>query len=263
MGARWYDSALGRWTQPDTLIPDQYNPDDWDRFQFVRSNPLKYSDPSGHKPCFLWCENEEIDPEEAEFETVEDRQDFLFSLIFKGSGFNGEWTLDDWTYYYAHRDNLWSGKVNWIHQEKSGWSTFAAHARRLASYYGSGRKDQFVRDFGLVFGGISSDGSWTSAAWEARGGPKLPFLHEGNNGLSSLHVDSKRPGENQSHHYAGMFVLSYFAEPEAGVIINLIRDPDNPGDINLGNAAASDAYFFRYNTSDITSLASMILSLSQ
>jgi hypothetical protein len=48
MGARWYDSSLGRWTQPDTLVPDQYNPADWDRFQYVRSNPLKYYDPSGH-----------------------------------------------------------------------------------------------------------------------------------------------------------------------------------------------------------------------
>jgi hypothetical protein len=75
MGARWYDSLLGRWTQPDTLIPDQYNPADWDRFQFVRSNPLKYSDPSGHKPCFLECEGEIINRREAEY----------------GGSWHGEW----------------------------------------------------------------------------------------------------------------------------------------------------------------------------
>jgi len=29
--ARWYDPYLNRWIQPDDIIPDQYNPLDWDR----------------------------------------------------------------------------------------------------------------------------------------------------------------------------------------------------------------------------------------
>jgi RHS repeat-associated protein len=64
--SRFYDPALGRWTQPDTIIPDQYNPADWDRFQYVRSNPLIYTDPSGNKPCFLNCEGEVINRREAD-----------------------------------------------------------------------------------------------------------------------------------------------------------------------------------------------------
>jgi len=39
-GARWYDSYLNRFTQPDSIIPDPYNVLDWDRYQYVRSNPV-------------------------------------------------------------------------------------------------------------------------------------------------------------------------------------------------------------------------------
>jgi hypothetical protein len=48
MGARWYDSSLGRWTQPDVIIPDPSNPLDWDRYSYVRNNSIRYSDSSGH-----------------------------------------------------------------------------------------------------------------------------------------------------------------------------------------------------------------------
>jgi RHS repeat-associated protein len=34
-GARWYDAYLNRWIQPDSIIPDPYNPQDWDRFAGV------------------------------------------------------------------------------------------------------------------------------------------------------------------------------------------------------------------------------------
>jgi hypothetical protein len=49
--ARWYDSYLNHFTQPDSIVPDPYNPQDWDRYSYVRNNPLRYTDPSGHKYC--------------------------------------------------------------------------------------------------------------------------------------------------------------------------------------------------------------------
>ena len=51
--ARWYDPYLNRWAQPDSIIPDQYNPLDWDRYAYARSNPLKYIDPDGHFPWLV------------------------------------------------------------------------------------------------------------------------------------------------------------------------------------------------------------------
>ena len=49
MGARWYDSALGRWLSADTIVPQPGNPQAFNRYSYVAGNPLKYVDPTGHK----------------------------------------------------------------------------------------------------------------------------------------------------------------------------------------------------------------------
>jgi hypothetical protein len=48
-GARWYDSALGRFGSPDTLIPEaSQGVQAWDRYAGMNNNPVRYNDPSGH-----------------------------------------------------------------------------------------------------------------------------------------------------------------------------------------------------------------------
>ena len=47
-GFRYYDPQLARFIQPDSIIPDRFNPQTWNRFSYVRNNPLKYTDPTGH-----------------------------------------------------------------------------------------------------------------------------------------------------------------------------------------------------------------------
>jgi RHS repeat-associated protein len=48
-GARWYDSALGRWNQPDTIIPtSSQGTQAWDRMAYVNNNPINHTDPTGH-----------------------------------------------------------------------------------------------------------------------------------------------------------------------------------------------------------------------
>jgi RHS repeat-associated protein len=48
-GARWYDSSLGRWAQPDSIVPQTVQGiQAWDRFAYVKNNPVRYTDPSGH-----------------------------------------------------------------------------------------------------------------------------------------------------------------------------------------------------------------------
>ena len=37
--------------QPDSLIPDPSNPQAWNRYSYVLGNPLRYSDPTGHRNC--------------------------------------------------------------------------------------------------------------------------------------------------------------------------------------------------------------------
>jgi RHS repeat-associated protein len=46
--ARYYDPILGRFTQPDPIIPDLFNPQTYNRYAYCVNNPLRYTDPSGH-----------------------------------------------------------------------------------------------------------------------------------------------------------------------------------------------------------------------
>jgi RHS repeat-associated protein len=48
--ARMYDPAIGRFLSADTIVPGAGDPQSFNRFAFVRNNPLKYVDPSGHEP---------------------------------------------------------------------------------------------------------------------------------------------------------------------------------------------------------------------
>jgi len=49
--ARFYDAALGRFVQADTIVPDPGNLKSWDRYAYVNNNPINATDPSGH---FAW-----------------------------------------------------------------------------------------------------------------------------------------------------------------------------------------------------------------
>ncbi|MCQ3938099.1 MAG: hypothetical protein DPW18_13775 [Chloroflexi bacterium] len=49
--ARWYDPALGRFAQADTIIPQSQGVQAWDRFAYTNNNPVRYTDPSGHQFC--------------------------------------------------------------------------------------------------------------------------------------------------------------------------------------------------------------------
>jgi RHS repeat-associated protein len=51
--ARLYDPVMSRFISPDTIIPDQYNPQALNRYAYCLNNPLKYTDPSGH---IIWAD---------------------------------------------------------------------------------------------------------------------------------------------------------------------------------------------------------------
>jgi RHS repeat-associated protein len=69
--ARWYDARLERFISADPIVPGPVNPQNWNRYTYVRNKPLGYKDPSGHDPwwilerrictCYrcscLWCSN--------------------------------------------------------------------------------------------------------------------------------------------------------------------------------------------------------------
>ncbi|HQI84911.1 MAG TPA: RHS repeat-associated core domain-containing protein [Anaerolineae bacterium] len=46
--ARYYDPALSRFIQADTIVPSPANPQSLNRYAYVLNNPLRYTDPSGY-----------------------------------------------------------------------------------------------------------------------------------------------------------------------------------------------------------------------
>lgn len=48
--ARYYSPRLGRFTQPDTIIPGMSS-QNFNRYSYVNNNPIMMTDPSGHRPA--------------------------------------------------------------------------------------------------------------------------------------------------------------------------------------------------------------------
>jgi RHS repeat-associated protein len=48
---RGYSPKLGRFLSADTIVPGYTNPQHFNRYSYVLGNPLKYTDPTGHKEC--------------------------------------------------------------------------------------------------------------------------------------------------------------------------------------------------------------------
>lgn len=46
--SRYYDPHLQRFVQPDTMLPDVYDPQQLNRYSYANNNPLRYTDPTGH-----------------------------------------------------------------------------------------------------------------------------------------------------------------------------------------------------------------------
>jgi hypothetical protein len=265
MGARWYDPSIGRFVQPDTIIPDLYNPQDLNRYAYVRNNPLRYTDPSGFDPLDEEWENDFI-KEHGNPPDDQDRRDRLFSLMFAGSGENGAWTLDDWKRYNGDRDNFWNGQSNWPGSPPPSLDRFNDHLTTLGSYYQPNERDQFVRATGLVWASIPTttglqgvgDVIWV-ATHAANVNATTPFLFEGDAGWNPYFTDNyaspahPQPDRNPSHHAAAFFYTGYFYGTDVAVWANNLRDWDNIEDMRLGNSAASVGNTFAWGFGSISS----------
>jgi RHS repeat-associated protein len=56
--ARFYSPYITQFSQPDSIVPNAYNPQSLNRYSYANNNPLRYTDPSGHRPddgCLTLC----------------------------------------------------------------------------------------------------------------------------------------------------------------------------------------------------------------
>jgi hypothetical protein len=92
--ARFYSAYLNRFQQPDSIIPNPADPQNWNRYAYVNNNPVKYIDPTGHHIanqeggcpdnanyiCGVYPENHEKE-EKIIPEPESDDKEFLWKII--------------------------------------------------------------------------------------------------------------------------------------------------------------------------------------
>lgn len=89
-GARYYSSSMGRWITPDwsptpEAVPygDLSNPQDLNRYSYVRNSPESLTDPDGHctidreKHGFWWCVGHALGVTQSQKEKVTEARNFL------------------------------------------------------------------------------------------------------------------------------------------------------------------------------------------
>ncbi len=104
--ARWYDPSLGRFVSADTVVPNPGNPQDLNRYSYVRNNALRFVDPTGY------FSDEEI----MGFFGV-DTWDAVLALFQRGGALEGQWAWLKALHMASEGDALqiyhyWNG-VSW------------------------------------------------------------------------------------------------------------------------------------------------------
>ena len=132
--ARYYNPAIGQFTQPDTHTPP--GPPGLNRHAYTNGNPIAYTDPSGHEECrtvqgktFYYSEIELIHRDGASVAEIRAQQEFAGK--YDNSPYNdGNWCLGAIVCrIYQIRDGrvrfegdpvLRNGFFNWVYDSAAG-----------------------------------------------------------------------------------------------------------------------------------------------
>jgi RHS repeat-associated protein len=281
--ARYYDPALGRFVQADTIVPSMESPQDLNRYSYVRGNPMRYIDPSGYDPLDADWEQQFRDANGRDPTDV-DRQDRLYSLAYPGpvSG-STTWTREDWEYLYFNRDDVLGSTAY-----RSGLSDFRAAISRLAGWYVPGEEAQFVSGLALLYAGWPYDPSGENIVAVNFDGltpnyqPIDPntgcpdelnrrryFVNHGMDGFSSQFYGLNSKGEptENTHHYVGHMVLGYHWGATANFAASYAREiaqrgTDMAADIRMGLVGGYHGFALHHPSTDGFAFAYTIYNFS-
>jgi RHS repeat-associated protein len=91
--ARIHDPTLGRFLTADAIVPDPLDSQSWNRYAFVRNNPLAFVDPSGHEDVSATKEflGDTIEPPPAGAEPFDGVDPQQLGRAFKVDTVRAEW----------------------------------------------------------------------------------------------------------------------------------------------------------------------------
>lgn len=96
--SRWYDPSIGRFAQADIIIPGTGNSQAWDRYAYTLNNPVRYTDPSGHR-----CMNDNDKPTPCDDDPVKlTTSNDCSKIAWDGYCYTGSQMVKLYSWYVTH-----------------------------------------------------------------------------------------------------------------------------------------------------------------
>ena len=151
-GARWYDPALGRFVQADSIVPQPEFPHDLNRYAYGLNNPVKFTDPTGHYyydpsiDALVYTRERRLEhPEYTYLPTAEQMTNPFGAILVQ------EMLIPE-----GHETAIgWRGEVSWTAPQELGLDV------NVEILY---KKNEGIRFFATFSGGYSTPGSTSLGA---------------------------------------------------------------------------------------------------
>jgi len=209
-GSRFYRPDLGRFIQPDPIIPDYYNPQSLNRYSYVVNNPLKYVDPTGN-----W------------FETVVDIASLGYNTYMWTQTHGEEYRQGaQWDYAammlpiipgsWIKRPLKWGSKYippSWI-AKGSRWASRAARHLPPSALRKLGYSDEFIQ--------VLKSGD--EVVDVVKTGKRTVWLAEGNAKKGWKHIIQRRKLGAEASQFSKAFKYTPNVEKSKALIMKAVRE---------------------------------------
>jgi len=161
--------------QPDTLIPDQTNPQAWNRYSYVVNRPTVLADPSGHTYlCGASCEAED----EQQQYSLDD------TAALYGVTFNSGWSTTNKAKALLGVMKLAKSMQESYNSYQEGIYQSCLENRSAPTSACSAKSATDVEVYTAVFGNQNFNVNGTGAAWMCGASPTGFFCSSGNNDIN-------------------------------------------------------------------------------
>ncbi|MAG35305.1 MAG: hypothetical protein CL878_03525 [Dehalococcoidia bacterium] len=241
--ARWYSPVLGRFLSPDPIVPEPGNPQDLNRYAYVRNSPYVYIDPSGYDPL----DQKWRDGFREKYGRDATADDELIRLyVIAGLG--------EESHFYDANGFLKNDTIirdTFRAHEGRTWQQLAGTLEHMKRYYEQGESEQFMHDFATLFAGFEGrSGASLGGVVRSLINPfESPKMRDDWVWLDPESLDSAWTGgqvDGNVRHFAGFAAVGYALRIDRAQILNVVREvvfangwAEFRADARMGNAGAA------------------------